>query len=932
MKRGWYKRMKRCFLMSAITTALILTGCSGGDTGKHVSGTADDNMTYVPGGDDTHTPGGDDARGDGVSVGIVGKLDVKTENNTVSVGTGDVSFSLLAGTSFGIRNGTGAVLLSKSGTTAVSDAGDEKNVITTNWSSNGAALQTGLTVSKTSIGISQKAKTSAGGISGVQFSLRVPDKYNIIVPYQNGIRLTKKNPGTPYGTKWSYGGLSAIQMQMFIIEGENGGAVIYADDAFTQFKELDVRHSSGNFTVLVTTVPQAPFTEYKEFGAVEWKIIPYVGNWSSGAAIYRDFAREKFELDKSGSSRPEWVKDIGLVVLTDMHSKAELDALAKKVDPKGVLLQVPDWRVERYDINWPDYTPQPGVREMIEYAHSLGFRVQLHCNMNGCQTELPAYRNVKRYHMKDAFTGKEISEDFTDVNGTHYHFAQINPASSEWRSYVIAKIVAAVKETGADAVHLDQSLLSYNDGNGYVDGLTSLQGNVLYQKELAEALPEGVAIGGEGITDFNAVYSTFLQSHVYGLDSTKKSWSHSEAAQIVPITSSVFTDTVTYQWPGLPVVAAGEYYLAWYLRGTAIGHIPTLMRESPQSILSDDDIMKAVLSEARWFTEKKPERVYGGWDADTIMRWRLKDGTFAQARRDKYGYVLLADENDSGSVLTRILSGTVSADVSGSIQGWNAYNDKSIICLDPDRYYLVSGNSREEKNTVITSASDGAYLTDFVESADALRIKFAYRSRKTGNVTFTVRSKAGISYVYSKSGKAELSEENNGIYKVTAPVGEYVNLIFSGLSPIRLPKSLYGEPSEAYIIGNDGRIRHDDSLTRSTGSFGGKLRKKVTVSVPALSMNSLDYIVALPDSDGLTLSALVGTQDALYSGLPVSVSVDGETVWRGALSADGKTADVSASLSNYRGKTVVITLCVDGRQIDGITHSVSWCDPVITGK
>lgn len=98
------------------------------------------------------------------------------------------------------------------------------------------------------------------------------------------------------------------------------------------------------------------------------------------------------------------------------------------------------------------------------------------------------------------------------------------------------------------------------------------------------------------------------------------------------------------------------------------------------------------------------------------MRWRLKDGTFAQARRDKYGYVLLADENDSGSVLTRILSGTVSADVSGSIQGWNAYNDKSIICLDPDRYYLVSGNSREEKNTVITSASDGAYLTDFVES------------------------------------------------------------------------------------------------------------------------------------------------------------------------------------------------------------------------
>lgn len=196
MKRGWYKRMKRCFLMSAITTALILTGCSGGDTGKHVSGTADDNKTYAPGGDDTHTPGGDDARGDGVSVGIVGKLDVKTENNTVSVWTGDVSFSLLAGTSFGIRNGTGAVMLSKSGTTAVSDAGDEKNVITTNWSSNGAALQTGLTVSKTSIGISQKAKTSGQAVFPACSSLSGCRINTIsLVPYQNGIRLTKKNPG-----------------------------------------------------------------------------------------------------------------------------------------------------------------------------------------------------------------------------------------------------------------------------------------------------------------------------------------------------------------------------------------------------------------------------------------------------------------------------------------------------------------------------------------------------------------------------------------------------------------------------------------------------------------------------------------------------------------------------------------------------------------
>ncbi len=912
--------MKKSILMPFITAVLLFTGCSGGGHGGSAdSGTVSDGDTRIP--DIT----------DGAAVGIVGKLSAKTDKNSVSVSTGDVSFSLSAGLAFGIRDGAGTVLLSKSGKTSVNGS-DGKTVISSSWSRYGAKLTTGLNIEETSVTVSQSAEAASGGISGVQFSIQVPDKYNIIVPYQNGIRLTKKNPGTPYGTKWTYGGLSAIQMQMFIIEGENGGALVYADDAFTQFKELEVKHSSNGFTVLVTTVPQAPFTDYKEFTAVDWKIIPYGGNWTSGTAIYRDFARKKFGLDESDAKRPDWVDDIGLVVLTDMHSKAELDALAKKVDPKGVLLQVPDWRVERYDINWPDYTPQPGVKEMIEYARSLGFRVRLHCNMNGCQTELPVYRKVSRYHMKDAFTGKEISEDFTDVSGTHYHFAQINPASSEWRSYVIAKIVAAVKETGADAIHLDRSLLSYNDGNGYIDGLTSLQGNVLYQKELAEALPEGVAIGGEGITDFNAVYSTFLRSHVYGLDSTQKSWSISGAEQIVPVTSAVYTDIVTYQWPGLPIVSTGEYYLAWYLRGTAIGHLPTLMRESPQSITSDDDIMKAVLGEAQWFIENKPERVYGGWDADTVMRWRLKDGTFAQAKRDKYGYVLLTDENNPQSVLTRILYGNVSADVAGSISGWNAYNDKSIICLDPDRYYLVSGNSREEKNTVITSATDGVYLTEFSESSGALRLNFASQSKKTEKVTFTVSTGNKITGVYCRSDDAVISDGKNGVYAITAPVGESVTLMYSGTSPVRLPKSLYSEPFDAYITGKDGSTRRDDSVTTSTGSFGGKLRKKVTVQVRASSMHSLDYIVTLPDSDGLTLSTLVGTQDALYSGLPVSVSVDGETVWKGTLSADGKNVDVSVSLSAYRGKTVVITLCVDGRQLDGITRSVSWCDPVIKNK
>ncbi len=902
-------------LFALLLAALLLSSCQR-DPQQGEESRSDSPTTGAQSGSDSGIPPEE-------AVGKVGSIKVTADDQTLTFTGDDIRFELSGSIGFGVRDARNSLLPGRSAQTELSQS-EGGYTFRSRWNQNNTDLTTFLEVTESQITVSQKAQVSGGGIAGTTFTLRMDDEYNVIVPYQNGVRLSKEHP-TANGTRYEYE--YGLQMQMIILEGKKGGVLIYADDAFTQYKAIDVRYGTGSCAVTVESIPQAPFRDYREYETIDWRIIPYEGDWASASAIYRDFAREKLGLTEADAKRPDWVRDIALFVATDMHNREELIALAGKVDPKTVLLHVPDWRKYDYDVNWPDYTPRDDMKEMIDFAHSLGFRVQLHCNMNGCQTELPIYSKMKQYHMKDAFSGNVISENFTDPNGNTFRFAQINPASKEWRAHVIDAIVKAVEETGADSVHLDQSLLSYNDGNGLIDGLTSLQGNVAYQKELAEALPDDVAIGGEGITEFNSVCSTFLQSHVYGIDSTNKTWSASEAEQIVPVTASVLGQTVSYQWPGLPIVAQDQYYLAWYLRGTAIGHLPTLMRESPQSFSQPDALMRAMQKEAMWYAENSPRMVFSGWDEGTMMRWQLKDGSFAQARRDQYGYVLLGNENDPDSVITRVIFGVGSAEVDGSIDGWMVYDEKNFYGLDKDRYYLVTDAERNMKATHIESLPNGVTLLSAEEEAGYLKLEF--RASGKASMTFRIVTERPLASAFVRSGNATLEKDGDG-WKVTAPLSETVYLTYEGSDSSKLPLSLYSEPRSSYYLHKSGALETTETTATAVGSFAGKLRKKVTVTVPPQTMTGLEYFVILPHEGELVLSFLAGAEGALYQTIPLSVTVNGETVWSGSIKGDA-TVEATVALDAYRGKAVLIALQADGRGLDTTEHHVVWADPKVSG-
>lgn len=493
-----------------------------------------------------------------------------------------------------------------------------------------------------------------GGIAGSYFTLELSDTYAVLVPAWNGVRLTKNNPLFWDGRATRVEiGLLDLQLPMLILEGPDGGFLLYAEDRGHQFKAFDIRHEDSLFRIQVETIPQAPFAEIRDFSTVTWRMLPYTGGWENAAACYRSVLKELYPLEEADARRPAWAKDITLFFLTDIGDRRELEALAARVDPAKVLLHVPGWRKELYDVNWPDLTPRKGFAEDVAFAHKLGFRVQLHCNMNGFQQELPEFAEHAACQSRDKFTGELAYADFSDAV-RHYKFAQMNPASSGWRKHLIDRIVAAVRETGADAVHLDESLFARNDRNGLIDGLTSQQGNVLLHKELLDALPAGIALGGESITECNAQYATFLQSHVYAVGDPV--YIPHQVEQIVPLTCAVLRDYIRpYQWPGYPVAEKEHAFLLWHTTGQATGLLPTIMRESAHSIGTVyPSCLKAVIDQANFLRDTEARPLYAGLKNGTLMRWQKQDGSVAAFVRTVDGYAFLPDETSPDSALYRI--------------------------------------------------------------------------------------------------------------------------------------------------------------------------------------------------------------------------------------------------------------------------------------
>lgn len=523
------------------------------------------------------------------------------------------------------------------------------------------------------------------GISGVNAS-----GTSLIVPGASGVEIDSSYKLDGYEFQWPM----TWEAQMIILKTPKGGFLIWSDDTDFRFKDFQYRRREGRWELRFGTQNVAPFDGLKEISSVAWRITAFRGDWTVGAEIYKEWMGKNLGLSPL-LEEVSWAKDVRFVVIMNVEKNLLLP-LSERVNSSATLLYIPNWRFYEYDRNYPNYTASPQFPEFLSEAHRLGFRVMVHTNYFGVSPDHPLYTELKKYQMRDPFSGNLLWWEWTKADPPIY-IAYINPASAEWRSIFVQTLKDVKERYGVDAFHLDCSWAMWNDANGPIDGLTSTQGNLELHRQLHEALPD-VAFSGEGLNELTIRYERFAQRHVIlGIDHVAQTWDANLIDHLHPISAFLFCPyNIMYGYLG--VCNPDSYPALWHAWDTSyesLGVVPTLWLYSGDNLERPGPEMKGLLAKAQYFTIVHPTPTFPSPEPALKFVFRTTEGKIACYRSTDFGVALEEAEPDGRATLVvGRVEGVNWARTTGSIPGWLAYNETHILGLDPSKTYVLLGTER----------------------------------------------------------------------------------------------------------------------------------------------------------------------------------------------------------------------------------------------
>jgi hypothetical protein len=652
--------------------------------------------------------------------------------------------------------------------------------------------------------VQQEGKLATNGLVGVSWGIAsVPDQIEVLVPGCSGQRFGADAPAQrrtfDYPMTW--------EAPFVLVQGQRGGVVIWADDHSYRFKSLVLDHSQHAFRLRFESRNLAPFEDKSNITSSRWRIRAYAGNWQAGAAIYRQWAKSRFDflpLEKKG---PAWAREIRFVVTMSLDQPLLKD-LASRCNPAQTLLYLPGWRKDGYDRNYPDYTATAALNPFVAEAHQLGFRVMLHVNYFGCDPNHPLYATFKQWQVRDPFSGELQWWEWPAQ--LPIKFAYINPASRAWRETFVKRMVEVAGQCAADAFHLDQTLCIYNDKNGMIDGLNSIEGSLALHRELRRALPE-VALSGEGLNEITCQYEHFAQRHIWGMDHVHRTWDDRQVAMSHAISSAVLAPyTQMYGYLGMANPNDSVIFNVWRRAYEHFGVLPTYTWPDKAQIDQPPSPTKALLEQARFFQEYQPVADFDApWQSQDLFVYRLKGGGQAVFRRDQGVAFETHLPGQPLQVLERRIEGVSEATLPGSIPGWPAFDAEKIIGLNPERAYTWSAKPRDLAAPHLAAVPAGYLLSrggvhgDFArfqitpspaeESKNTIRL-WDYTGPVTGGVRLLsgeVRTFGGLEFTDEETA-GTTHPDGDGLFihppwkGITRGTGEVQNVTFLDY-PLTLP-------------------------------------------------------------------------------------------------------------------------------------------------
>lgn len=679
--------------------------------------------------------------------------------------------------------------------------------------------------------IEQRGISDTTGVYGIQWGCVNLNSRNLdlILPADGGQIVNAMSPFT--SRDFQYPG--SWEVQLAILQGKQGGFFVRSADETFQFKALHYEKDFESFALGFETQNQAPFDALTSAKSVVWRLNTYSGDWRVPARDYRDWMERTFKpwrLDEM----PVWVGEIGLVV-TYIASRLDvgiLDKLAEQVDPAKTLLYLNEWRKDPFDVNFPDYTANPGFGRFVEAAHQHGFRVMAHVNLIGVNADHTRYAEFQKFQYRHPWTGNLLGW-FWDRTGAENRIAAINPASAEFRKYFVQQLKEVWQQYSVDAFFLDVSARVENDANGLIEGLNAGQGNVLLHRELAAAMP-GVVFGGESLHEVTFFRESFAQrwKNPPLWDSTRRSTPH-------PISSFLFSPyTVPYGYLSLPNPDRSTQLYQEYLDSYEIwGVMPTLRLSSVEDLGPEQVRTQELLSIARAWQQLglKPD-FESDWTSDTLFQYVGEDGKIAALTKTETGATLVLPEESLG--YERVL-GVTQVHTQRNIRHWRAYNETTLLGLHPEKSYFLSDTPRDFSQVHINTLPDGVSVTEsrVTENAAVFQLERMNISHEIDLLSEMHLVKTGIVH----KGK-ELPRQRGATFHKTEVA----------IAGVQKP-AIDAHPPHQYIPG--------DLIRRNSSTFG-----EWTLSLPDTSTPLyLDFNIGLREgsekSDGVTFIVSIGATE-----------------------------------------------------------------------
>jgi hypothetical protein len=371
--------------------------------------------------------------------------------------------------------------------------------------------------------VEPSAYSSRRGVLACRWRLPgVRDDLALAAPFFQGVKLPLADPLLARRWFWP----QFWEAGLAILQGADGGFSVHCQDARYRYKALNIAGGELGFE----TEAYGPLDGSLGAGGLVWRLGCHQGDWRVPAAAYRQWLWRAYDLAEQAALRPAWLRELRFALSWYNGDPAILDALATRLDPRGVLLHYSQWRTDAYDENYPTYQPSDAAKAVIAKARAMGFHIMPHCNSVDMDPTHAAYAFLRDFEYRDVQTRRLLGWGYDPQaggilgvpNSTHRLagnrrrkvMVKVHPGLAMWRSILCEEIRAALAQAPTDAVFIDVTLCSHNLDNCLVEDTTASEGMNRLIRQI-QGLDGGLAVGGEGLNEITMQGLSVAQAHLF---------------------------------------------------------------------------------------------------------------------------------------------------------------------------------------------------------------------------------------------------------------------------------------------------------------------------------------------------------------------------------------------------------------------------------